>query len=110
MARAVSRRKYEVLALTILGQALTAQGLAEDAVLELQHAVGEADGLGSPLLRWQARVALAAAAREAKDAAADEALHEAGAIISNVAASLSPERAAVYLDAPQVREVLELPG
>ncbi len=110
MARSVSRRKYEAIALTILGRALTAQGLAEEATAELRSAVAAADALGSPLFRWQARAALAAATPEARDAAANELLHDAGEIIRSVASSLSPQREAVYLAAPQVVEVLEVSG
>jgi class 3 adenylate cyclase/tetratricopeptide (TPR) repeat protein len=110
MARSVSRRKYEVIALTLLGRALTAQGLVEEAAAELRSAVAAADALGSPLFRWQARAALAAAAVGARDATADEPLHDAVEIIRGVAASLSPERAAAYLKAPQVVEVLEAAG
>jgi tetratricopeptide (TPR) repeat protein len=108
MARSVSRRKYLAIALTTLGRALTAQGLAKEAVAELRSAIAEADALGSPLFRWQARVALAAAAREVGDAFADELLVEAQSIILGVAASLSPEREALYLAAPQVVEALDV--
>jgi class 3 adenylate cyclase/tetratricopeptide (TPR) repeat protein len=107
MARSVSRRKYLAIALTILGRALTAQGLAHEAVAELRSAVAEADALGSPLFRWQARLALAAAVREAGDATPDELLADARSIILGVAASLSSERKALYLAAPQVVEALE---
>jgi class 3 adenylate cyclase/tetratricopeptide (TPR) repeat protein len=110
MARSASRRKYEAIALTLLGRALAAQGLAEEATAELRSAVAAADALGSPLFRWQARAALAAAARTANDASGDEAIQDASAIIRGIAASLSPERAAVYLAAPQVVEVLEASG
>jgi tetratricopeptide (TPR) repeat protein len=107
MARSASRRKYLAISLTTLGQALTTQGLAQEATAELRSAVAEADALGSPLFRWQARAALAAAARGTGDGAADELIHEAQTIILGVAASLSPEREAVYLAAPQVVQVLE---
>jgi tetratricopeptide (TPR) repeat protein len=110
LARSASRRKYEAISLTLLGRALTAQGLAEEATRELRSAVAAADALGSPLFRWQARSALAAAAREAKDPTADQHLQESAEIIRDVAASLSPERRAVYLAAPLVVEVLDAEG
>jgi hypothetical protein len=58
MARGVHRRKYEAIALTVLGRALTAQGQSDAAATELGTAVEIADALGSPLLRWQARAAV----------------------------------------------------
>ena len=61
-----------------------------------------------PLFRWQAGVALVAAARQSGDASADELLVEARSIILGVAASLSPEREALYLAAPQVVEALDV--
>jgi class 3 adenylate cyclase/tetratricopeptide (TPR) repeat protein len=107
LARASGRPKYEAIALTTLGRALTAQRLAGDAIVELESAVKVADGLGSPLLRWQARAALAAAEREA---GRDPETHQAEAvkIIDEVAASLTPTRAETYRSAPQVLEVLEV--
>jgi hypothetical protein len=97
------RRKYEVMARIALGRALTARGDVEGATTELGRAVAIADGLGSPLLRWQSRAALAAADRSAEDAA--EAARE---IIERVAAGLSPERAKAYLSAPPVVGALDL--
>jgi class 3 adenylate cyclase/tetratricopeptide (TPR) repeat protein len=107
LARVSGRTKYEAIALTTLGRALTAQRLAEDAIVELNAAVEVADGLGSPLLRWQARAALAAAEREV---GRDPETHQAEAvkIIDEVAASLTPRRAETYRSAPQVLEVLEV--
>jgi class 3 adenylate cyclase/tetratricopeptide (TPR) repeat protein len=107
LARASGRPKYEAIALTTLGRALTAQQLGEEAIAQLESAATIADGLGSPLLRWQARAALAAAEREAgRDP--DAHLAEAATIIEDVASSLSPARAETYRSAPQVREVLEI--
>jgi hypothetical protein len=97
------RRKYEVMARIALGRALTARGDVEGATAELRSAVAIADELGSPLLRWQARAALAAA-----DRSAGEAAREAAEIIGGVAAGLSPERARAYLAAAPVVEALEL--
>jgi class 3 adenylate cyclase/tetratricopeptide (TPR) repeat protein len=107
IARSSGRPKYEAIALIALGRALTAQGLADGAVAELKEAVTVADRLGSPLLRWETRAALAAAERAAgRDPEAH--LAEAVTIIRDVASSLEPDRAGGYLAAAQVREVLEL--
>jgi class 3 adenylate cyclase/tetratricopeptide (TPR) repeat protein len=108
LARPVRRRKYEAVALTTLGRSLAAQGLAEDAVGELGAAVAIADALGNPLLRWQTRAALGSAESLSADTGAqgEERLREADKIIREVADGLAPERAARYLAAPQVVEVL----
>jgi tetratricopeptide (TPR) repeat protein len=103
-ARTGRRPKYEAIALTLLGQALTAQG--SDALAELRSAVETADRLGSPLLRWQTRAALAGAPGVDREGL----LQEAASLIRGVAASLAPERSAGYLAAPQVIEVLEAVG
>jgi tetratricopeptide (TPR) repeat protein len=107
MAVTAGRKKYEVIATTTLGAALSASGLAEEASAELRRAVAEADALGSPLYRWQSRAALAEAVRplEGLDAA-DALLADAAGIIREVVAGLSPERGAVYAAAPQVAAVL----
>jgi hypothetical protein len=103
-ARASRRPKYEALALTTLGKALTGQG--SDASAELRSAVEIADRLGSPLLRWQTRAALAGAPGVDRDGL----LQEAASIIRGVAGSLALERSEAYLAAPQVAEVLEAAG
>ena len=110
-ARGAGRRKYEVISLMLIGRALTAQGLGDEAAAELDAAVELADALGSPLLRWQARAALARARSRASGGADPETpLREAAAIVREVAASLAPERAETYLAAPQVVEVLQAAG
>jgi class 3 adenylate cyclase/tetratricopeptide (TPR) repeat protein len=108
MASTSGRKKYEVIATTTLGAALSATGLAEEASRELRGAVAEADALGSPLFRWKTRVALADAVRplEGLDAA-DAHLADAAGIIREVVAGLSPARGAVYAAAPQVAAVLD---
>ena len=103
-ARKGRRPKYEAIASVTLGRALTAQGV--DARSELRAAVEIADRLGSPLLRWQTRAALATASSADRHAL----LAEAASIIREVAGSLAPERSAGYLSAPQVVEVLEAAG
>ncbi len=106
MAESGGRPKYEAISLQSLGQVLTQQGLAEEAVIELERAVAIADELGSPLVRWETRAALAAAQRAAgTDPEPRQA--EAAAIIDEVASSLSPERAETYLAASPVAAVLQ---
>ena len=77
-----------------------------DAGSELRSAVEIADGLGSSLLRWQTRGALAGAP------GVDRAglLQEGAPLIREVASSLVPERSSGYMAAPQVAEVLEAAG
>jgi hypothetical protein len=103
-ARSGRRPKYEAVALTTLGKTLTRQG--SDASAELRSAVEIADRLGSPLLRWQSRAALA----DAPGVDREGLLQEAASLIRGVAASLAPGRASGYLSAPQVVEVLEAAG
>src|SRR4029453_4719250 len=100
-ARTSPRRKYEAIAQTLLGRALTARGLGEAAASELGTAVEIPD----------ARGALARARGTSPDGADPEApLQEAATIVRDVAGSLAPERAEVYLAAPQVVGVLGAPG
>ena len=106
MAQSGGRPKYEAIALQTLGQALTQQGLADDAAGELSRAVAIADELGSPLVRWETRAALASAERAA-GTDPEPRVAEAATIIRDVASSLSPERGEIYLAAPLVRAALE---
>jgi class 3 adenylate cyclase/tetratricopeptide (TPR) repeat protein len=106
MAESGGRPKYEAISLQALGQTLTQQGLAAEAVIELERAVAIADQLGSPLVRWETRAALAAAQRAA-GTNPELRQAEAAAIIYEVASSLSPERAETYLAAAPVRAILE---
>jgi tetratricopeptide (TPR) repeat protein len=105
MAKSGGRPKYEAITLQTLGQALTQQGLAEEAVGELERAVAIADELGSPLVRWETRAALAMAQRAAGQDP-EAMLIGSSRIIREVAASLSPERAETYLAAPAVQAVV----
>jgi class 3 adenylate cyclase len=98
------RGRIEMHGATTLGKMLTRQG--SDASAELRSAVEIADRLGSPLLRWQSRAALA----DAPGVDREGLLQEAASLIRGVAASLAPERASGYLSAPQVVEVLEAAG
>ena len=110
LAEQGSRRKYLANARTTLGRVLTAQGEGERATAELRSAVTLADELGSPLLRWQSRAALARAERGVKEVAsrAEEHAREATEIIDTIARGLSPERAETYLAAAPVKEALDL--
>jgi class 3 adenylate cyclase/tetratricopeptide (TPR) repeat protein len=112
LARPVGRRKYEVVSMIELGRALTAKGLFTEGAARLHEAVSLADALGSPLYRWQACAALADGVRGVRDeaASADRHLQEAVTIIHEIAGSLAPERAAGYLAAREVAEVLERAG
>jgi hypothetical protein len=106
MAVASSRRKYEAIARTRVGRSLIATHAYDQAATELRHAMALADALGSPLLRWQSRAALAQAlASTAGDP--DVVYDEAATIIRALAAGLTSHRAATYLGAPQVVDVLE---
>jgi tetratricopeptide (TPR) repeat protein len=107
MAVASSRRKYEAIARTTVGRSLIASRLYEEAATELHRAVAVADVLGSPLLRWQSRAGLAQALGKT-GGDPDAVYDEAARIIRAVAAGLTSNRAATYLSAPQVAEVLEV--
>ena len=109
IAVASSRRKYEAIARTTLGRSLIAQRLYEDAATELRRAAALADALGSPLLQWQSRAALAQALA-ATGGDPNPLYDEAVRIIRAVAADLMPQRAATYLGARQVVEVLGAAG
>jgi tetratricopeptide (TPR) repeat protein len=112
LARPVGRPKYEVVSLITLGRALTAQGTFAEAASRLREAVALADALGSPLYRWQVRAALAEAARGVHEESGTAEMHleEAVRIIREIVGSLSPERAAGYVAAREVAEVLERSG
>ncbi|MGH2680161.1 MAG: hypothetical protein ACRDG8_06690, partial [Actinomycetota bacterium] len=66
--------------------------------------------VGSPLLRWQARAALARTERDVPDERGDADRHaaEAAEIVHGIVQSLTPEHAQGYLAARQVAEALDL--
>jgi len=97
------RRKYEAIARTTLGRILIAGSLRDDAAEELRQALIVGDELGSPLIRWRAKAALA----DAVDAEADAQRQDSAAIIREVAAGLDAARGAAYLAAPEVVQVLD---
>jgi class 3 adenylate cyclase/tetratricopeptide (TPR) repeat protein len=109
----VKRWKYVTDATVVLGRSLAATGATDEALEVLREAVTRADGPGgTPLLRWRARAALGEVGLGGAETGAEgEArLGEAAAQIEAIARSLSEERAAHYLEAPQVREVLDRVG
>jgi class 3 adenylate cyclase/tetratricopeptide (TPR) repeat protein len=108
MARPVRRLKYEIVARTILAQALLAMGRGPEAAAELQTAVRDADTLGSPPGRWRTRATLGRALFAlGRDDEAERAFRGASDVIQDVAKGLSPERAARFLNAAPVLEVLK---
>ena len=108
LSEPVRRVKYEIVGRTLLGQALVASGKPKEAIPELRLAVEQADRLGSPPQRWQSRAGLARALyRSGDDTGAERAFADAGTVINNVAAGLARERAARFLAAEQIQEVLK---
>jgi len=107
MARQVHRAKYESVARAVLGRSLLALGQREKSLRELRAAVALADGLGNPMGRWRSKAELARALGETGDEeGAASVFADAAGIIRQTAAGLGPERAARYLAAPAVAEVL----
>jgi tetratricopeptide (TPR) repeat protein len=107
----VRRVKYEIAGRIVLGQALIASGKAQDAIGGLKLAVQQADQLGSPPLRWRAHSAMGKSLyATGDDSGAERASGEASTIIQEVAAGLAPERAARFLGAEQVRDILNFSG
>jgi tetratricopeptide (TPR) repeat protein len=107
MAHGAHRLKYEAVARGTLGKALLTLGRGQDAMRELHTAVRMADALGNPSGRWRAKADLARAlVVTGKDADAEDQLRAAVEIIRTVAAGLSSERAARFLAAPQIADIL----
>jgi class 3 adenylate cyclase/tetratricopeptide (TPR) repeat protein len=103
----VRRIKYEIAGRTMLGRALVESRKAADGVAELKHAVELADRLGAPPLRWQAQAALARALyATGDDRGAERAFAAASRVIQDIAAGLSPERSARFIQAEPIRGVL----
>jgi hypothetical protein len=108
MAREVRRVKYEAVSRGLLGKVLLATGRREDALRELHAAVKGAEAVGNPSGRWRARADLARALEVAgNDAGAQDQLRAAADIILDVAAGLAADRAARFLAAPAVADVLK---
>jgi len=107
VARRTRRRKYEARSLTLLGQALARLGRRDEALAPLRAAVEIADELVGAPARWQTRSALGEVAYGLGDDDAAATAHAAAAeLVDGVARSLSPDRAARFLAAPAVQEML----
>jgi hypothetical protein len=82
-------------------------GKVDEAIPELRLAVEQADRLGSPSQRWPALAALGRALyASGDDKGAEQALAQAAGIIRAMAAGLASDRAARFLGAEPVRDVL----
>jgi class 3 adenylate cyclase/tetratricopeptide (TPR) repeat protein len=103
----VHRVKYEIAGRVLLGRALVGSGKGAEAMPELRLAVEQSVRLGSPSVRWQAQAALGRALyATGDDNAAEQAFVEAANVIRAMANGLAPARAARFLAAEPIREVL----
>jgi tetratricopeptide (TPR) repeat protein len=110
-ARPVKRLKYEAVGRMVLGRALLQNARKDDALEQLRLAVEVTDRLGGPQGRWQSRAALSEALHATgDDQGAQEAFNDASAIVREVAANLSPERAQRFLAAEPVTQLLARAG
>jgi len=106
-ARRVGRIKYEADAQLVLGRALVAMGRQVEGLDSLRAAVATADRLGQPSGRWRAWGTLSRVLeRTGDDRGAEAAQETAAAVIRDYAEGLSEKRAASFLAAPAVREIL----
>jgi tetratricopeptide (TPR) repeat protein len=111
IARRTKRQKYEAVSLTTLGEALGRLGQRAEAFQALQSAVAIADELIGAPGRWRARSALGRVAYAlGDDETAAVAYDEAGALIETFAGTLAPQRAARFVAAPEISEILSLAG
>ncbi len=103
----VHRVKYEIAGRVLLGRALVGSGKGAGAMPELRLAVVQSVRLGSPSVRWQAQAALGRALyATGDDNGAEQAFAEAANVIRAMANGLAPARAARFLAAEPIREVL----
>jgi tetratricopeptide (TPR) repeat protein len=103
----VHRVKYEIAGRVLLGRALVGSGRGAEATPELRLAVELSVRLGSPSVRWQAQAALGRALyATGDDNGAEQAFAEAANVIRALANGLAPARAARFLAAEPIREVL----
>jgi hypothetical protein len=108
LSKPVRRLKYEIVGRTVLGSALVVAGKPDEAVTELTLAAAQADGLGSPSIRWEVLAALGRAQYAAgDDNAAESAFSSASKVIRDIASGLEPHRAEMFLGAEPVRDVLK---
>jgi class 3 adenylate cyclase/tetratricopeptide (TPR) repeat protein len=111
IARRTRRRKYEAVSLTTLGEAFGRLGQRDEALRALQAAAAIADELIGAPGRWRARAGLGRVAYAlGDDETAAVAYDEAGSLIETFAATLAPHRAARFVAAPGVSEILSLAG
>jgi class 3 adenylate cyclase/tetratricopeptide (TPR) repeat protein len=107
IAVSTRRRKYEAIARTTLGDALTRLGRRDEAFTQLEAAVRIADDLIGQPARYRARAALARSAYAlGDDDRAATATAEARELVEGFVATLAPERAELVRDSPVVREVI----
>jgi len=107
LTKQTRRAKYEAQARSLLGRALAGLGRRDEAIAELRRAVELADWLVNPAGRWHARAALAdVLTADGDEAGAEDAAHDARAILTGFAEALAPARAATLLAAPPVRALL----
>jgi class 3 adenylate cyclase/tetratricopeptide (TPR) repeat protein len=111
VSRRTKRRKYEALALEVLGQALAKLGQREQAIASLGSAVAFSDELINPPARWQARATLGRVLHAfGDDDGAAAAYGEAGDLLEAFLTTLAPERATHLMSAPVVEEIVSLTG
>jgi class 3 adenylate cyclase/tetratricopeptide (TPR) repeat protein len=100
------RLKYACRSRTILGQALTKMGRAEESVEVLQQTASESERLEHAPTRWPIHAALAEAwGRLGKLDEADAERERAASIVRTFVGSLSEERRSHVLSIPGVAEV-----
>jgi class 3 adenylate cyclase/tetratricopeptide (TPR) repeat protein len=103
------RRKYEIHARSILGEALARSGRRDEALAQGNRAVALADELIGQPLRWVTRAALGRSAYSlGEDDRAETAYKEAGRLVDDFVGTLAAERAANVLRIPVVEEIRSL--
>jgi len=103
----VRRTKYVIVGHTVLGRSLLVQGKPAAGVTQLTLAQAPADRLAAPSLNWRLQAALGRARYAVgDDLGAEQAFAAASTIIRAVAAGLAPQRAARFLAAEPIREVM----
>ncbi|MGE5274764.1 MAG: ATP-binding protein [Verrucomicrobiota bacterium] len=105
------RRKYQARGRSILGEALAHLGRREQALAELRSAVSIADELVGPPARVHARGVLGRVAYSlGDDEAAAAAYAEASRLVDEFTATLDRGRAATFVAAPVVAEIVAAAG
>ena len=106
----VTRLKYQTIGRTVLGLALLGLKEPERAVSELRTAAEQAGRLGHPPTMWRASWALAQGLAAGDEEGAANARSNAAQTIRAFAATLSPERAARFLAADPITEIMAAAG